>query len=216
VLITRRQLLSGAAVACASSALANLSVAQRAPADLRINGERLRLHLEQLSIYGRPTGGTFADGVNRVAYSDADIAARQYAVEAMRAAGLKPYIDSAGNIFRARSGTDSSLPRILFGSHIDSVSNGGNFDGDLGSMSAIEIMQTLEEHGTITQSPLEMVIWSNEEGEVGSAAAAGGLEHDALNRVFYGTRLKDGLGKIGGNPSRLDEARLTPRPFFAI
>ena len=132
----------------------------------------------------------------------------------MRAAGLRPHIDPAGNIFGARTGADGSLPRILFGSHIDSVPNGGNFDGDLGSMSAIEVMQTLEEHGAITRHPLEMAIWSNEENEVGSAAAAGGLEPDALNRVFNGIRMDDGIRKIGGDPARLAEARLAPRSFL--
>jgi N-carbamoyl-L-amino-acid hydrolase len=214
VAITRRQLLSAAVAVCAGSALADLSFAEMAPSDLRVDSERLRQHLEDLSIYGRPAGGTFADGVSRVAYSDADVAGRKYAMEAMRAAGLRPNIDPAGNIFGARTGADGSLPRILFGSHIDSVPNGGNFDGDLGSMSAIEVMQTLEEHGAITRHPLEMAIWSNEENEVGSAAAAGGLEVDALNRVFNGIRMEDGIRKIGGDPARLAEARLTPRSFL--
>jgi beta-ureidopropionase / N-carbamoyl-L-amino-acid hydrolase len=83
----------------------------------------------------------------------------------------------------------------------------------VGSMSAIEVMQTLEEHGTLTRHSLEIAIWSNEESEVGSAAAAGGLEHDAINHVFDGIRLEDGLSKIGGSPSQITEALLAPRSF---
>jgi beta-ureidopropionase / N-carbamoyl-L-amino-acid hydrolase len=105
------------------------------------------------------------------------------------------------------------LPRILFGSHIDSVPNGGNFDGDLGSMSAIEVMQTLEDYHIVTKHPLEMVIWSNEENEVGSAAAAGGPDESAPHRMYNGIRMEDGLRRIGGDPARLAEARIAPHSF---
>jgi hypothetical protein len=71
-------------------------------------------------MFGRPEGGTFADGVSRVAYSDADVAGRQYVMDLMRAAKLEPLIDPAGNIFATRAGSEPSLPPILFGSHIDS------------------------------------------------------------------------------------------------
>ena len=91
--------------------------------------------------------------------------------------------------------------------------NGGNFDGDLGSMSAIEVMQILEEHHVVTTHPLEMVIWSNEENLVGSAVAGGGLGEGVLNRVFNGIRVEDGLRRIGGDPARLVESRITPHSF---
>lgn len=213
MLMNRRELLYGLATAFADAALPRLGTAQEAPARLRVNAARLERRLEDLSAYGRPAGGTFADGVSRVAYSDADLAGRNYAMNAMRDAGLKPRIDPAGNIFGARAGMDLSLPRILFGSHIDSVPNGGNFDGDVGSMSAIELMQTLEEHHVTTKHPLEMVIWSNEENLVGSPAAAGGLDQSVLHRVYNGIRMEDGLRKIGGDPTRLVEARMAPHSF---
>jgi beta-ureidopropionase / N-carbamoyl-L-amino-acid hydrolase len=100
----------------------------------RVDATALRQRIEALSSFGRPSGRTFADGVSRVAYSDADVAGRQYVTGLMRAAGLEPRVDPAGNIFGRRAGTDGALPPILFGSHIDSVPNGGNFDGDLGSL----------------------------------------------------------------------------------
>lgn len=213
MLTNRRELLYAMATALAGAALRGLGSAQEAGSGLHINAARLERRLEELSAYGRPAGGTFADGVSRVAYSDADVAGRNYAMNAMRDAGLKPRIDPAGNIFAARAGMDRSLPRILFGSHIDSVPNGGNFDGDVGSMSAIELMQTLEEHQVTTKHPLEMVIWSNEENLVGSPAAAGGLDPSVLGRVYNGIRMEDGLRKIGGDPTRLAEARIAPHSF---
>ena len=171
----RRELLRGFAGAGALAAAGPVWPARLRPlfgaapqnySELRIDAGRLQKRLEELSVFGRPAGGTFADGVSRVAYSDADLAGRNYAMDQMRAAGLEPRIDPAGNIFGARAGMESSLPRILFGSHIDSVPNGGNFDGDLGSLSAIEVMQTLKDRGVTTRHPLEMVMWSNEEGGI--------------------------------------------------
>src|SRR5215831_8080465 len=123
--MNRRQFVGGLAAA-----------AWAAPGTPTINAARLRTHLEELSIYGRPAGGTFADGVSRVAYSDADVAGRAYVRRLMEAAGLKTRIDAAGNIYGRRAASDDSLPPVLFGSHIDSVPNGGNFDGDLGSLAA--------------------------------------------------------------------------------
>ena len=181
---------------------------------MRIDAARLQQSLEELSVYGRPANGTFADGVSRVAYSDADVAGRKYAVDLMRAAGLQPRIDAGGNIFGSRDGTDRSLKPILFGSHIDSVPSGGNFDGDLGSMSAIEVVHTLKERSFTTRHPLQVVIWSNEEsGTVGSRAAIGDVQPTDLERLNYGIRIGDGMRKIGGDPERLAEARMTPGSF---
>jgi len=209
--LTRRELLAGFVVAGAAASLADLSFAQNATA-LRINPGRLQQSLEGLSVYGRSAGGTFADGVSRVAYSDADVAGRKYAMDLMRAAGLQPRIDTAGNITAVRPGSDSSLKPILFGSHIDSVPSGGNFDGDLGSMAAIEVMHTLQDNRLTTRHPLQTVIWQNEEGGlVGSRIASG--DSPDLERQYNGIRLADGLRKIGGDPARLEPARLAPASF---
>ena len=118
-------------------------------------------------------GGTFADGVSRVAYSDADVGGRQYVMDLMRTAGLEPRIDPAGNIFASRAGSEPSLPPILFGSHIDSVPNGGNFDGDLGSLAAIGVIEALDRANIRTRHPLEIVVWSAEEGVAFSRVLAG-------------------------------------------
>ncbi len=161
--------------------------------------------------FGRPSGGTFADGVSRVAYSDADLAGRRYVLDLMRAAGLEPRVDAAGNIFGRRAGTDAALPPVLFGSHIDSVPNGGNFDGDLGSLAALGVLEALAAAGLRTRHPLEMVVWAHEEGVAyglglgGSRVVAGDVKSD-MNQVWNGMTRADAIRKIGGNPNRITEA----------
>jgi N-carbamoyl-L-amino-acid hydrolase len=196
--INRRLVLAGAAAAAMQAKGAAL---------LRVDGERLRATLEGLSRFGRPAGGSFADGVSRTAYSDADIGGRDYVMGLMRQAGLNPMIDPAGNIIGRRPGTDKAANPIIIGSHIDSVRAGGNFDGDVGSMGALEVLRTLDDRKIRTRHPVELAIWSNEEGgTVGSTAFAGRLPADALDHVYYGIPLREGLKRIGGDPSRLAEA----------
>ncbi len=208
--INRRELLSGLAVASVAAGFTGLGFSE-VPAGLRINPDRLRESLEGLSVYGRPEGGTFADGVTRDGFSDACVEGRKYAMRLMRGFGMEPRVDPAGNIFGSRAGSDRSLKPILFGSHIDSVPSGGNFDGDLGSMSAIEVMHALKEHGVTTRHPLQMVIWTDEENTfTGSGSAAGVLQTSNLSRMRNGLSLADGLRKLGGDPARLAEARLAP------
>src|SRR5262249_48729985 len=143
--ITRRTFLGNAAAAFLPPLLPFSRIAPNN--DLRVDAQTLRQRLEALSMFGRPAGGAFADGVSRVAYSDADVQGRSYAISLMKAAGLAPRIDAAGNVYGTRAGTDPSLPPILFGSHIDSVPSGGNFDGDLGSLSALGALEALAAAG---------------------------------------------------------------------
>ena len=205
--INRRLLLAGAAAA---------ALPANAKPLLRVDGERLRANLEGLSRFGRPAGGTFADGVSRTAYSDADIAGRAFAMGLMRDAGLNPVIDAAGNIIGKRAGTQAGAKPIIIGSHIDSVRAGGNFDGDVGSMAALEVLRTLDDHKIKTRHPVEMAIWSNEEGgTVGSTAFAGRLGPGALDNVYYGITLREGLKRIGGDPERLAAAARAPGSIHA-
>jgi N-carbamoyl-L-amino-acid hydrolase len=184
-----------------------------------INSDRLRAHIEALSVFGRPAGGTFADGVSRVAYSEADIAGRGYVMQLMKVASLAPRVDAAGNIFARRDGTDNGLPPVLFGSHTDSVPNGGNFDGDLGTLAAIEVIQALHEAGITTRRPLEIVDWQNEEGFAfnngvcGSRIVAGRLDPGELDAVWNGIKKSDAIRNIGGAPERIAEARRAPGSF---
>ena len=179
---------------------------------VQIDAARLRRRLETLSTFGRPAGGTFGDGVSRIAYSDADVEGRRYVMNEMKAARLQPRIDAAGNIFARRAGTDDGLKPILFGSHIDSVPNGGNFDGDLGSLSALAVLETLDAAGIRTRHPLEIVVWAHEEGFAFgrglacSRIAAGEITPADLDEVWNGMRRADAIRRIGGNPDRIHDA----------
>jgi beta-ureidopropionase / N-carbamoyl-L-amino-acid hydrolase len=207
---TRRAFLTALA-ALSGSAAYGLSVARSTHEKLRVNAGRLQRTLEELSVFGRPAGGTFADGVSRIAYSDADVAGRKYVMDLMRSAGLDPKKDAAGNICATRAGSQGALKPIVFGSHTDSVPSGGNFDGDVGSLSAIEVIQTLQDAGVRTRHPLEVCIWSNEEGgTVGSHSVAGDLDPKTLDLQFNGILMRSGLAKIGGDPARLAEVRRLP------
>lgn len=187
-----------------------------------VNQARLRVMLEKLSQYGRPAEVGFAGGVTRLGFSEEDLAARAYIIGMMKDAGLEVRIDPAGNIFGRRAGTDNNLPVLLFGSHIDSVPHGGNFDGDVGSMGALEVIRALNEHGIRTRHPLEMVIWVNEEGHhfgkvlFGSSAAAGLLPPDVLSRRDdQGLTVADWLRRYGQDPARFAEAKLKPGSLAA-
>ena len=200
----RRMLL---ALSAGLLAPARLVAASPAP-PLRIDPARLRQTLEALSLFGRPAGSDFSAGVSRYAYSDADIAGRAYAMRLIEQAGAKPRIDTAGNIWARREGGVESLKPILIGSHIDSVPGGGNFDGALGSMAAIEVLRTLNDHAIRLRHPLDVVLWSNEEGgTIGSGLAAGILPaKETLDATLNGIRRRDGLRRIGGDPDRIGEA----------
>jgi len=205
----------------ASLSLLAGSRSARAGPKIEINGARLREQIESLSVHGRPAGGGFPDGVSRIGYSDADIAGRKYLLSLVQAAGLKARIDAAGNIFVRKPGSDAALAPVLFGSHIDSVPNGGNFDGDLGSLAAIEVLRLLGENGIVTRRPLEAVVWSCEEATFngntlnGSRAAAGKLLPGELDGVSRGLTLRESMRRIGGDPDRLEQTQLRAAAFHA-
>ncbi len=206
--VSRRDFLATSAAAWAGAGLHLRSFA----GPTNVDAVMLRSRIENLSVFGRPAGGTFADGVSRVGFSDADVAGRQYVLDLMRAARLQPRIDPAGNIFARRAGSEPSLPPILFGSHIDSVPSGGNFDGDLGSLAALGVLEALDRAGTRTRHPLEIVVWSSEEGVAfgrglaGSRIVAGDIQPADMDAVWNGMRRGDAVKKIGGDPGRIMEA----------
>jgi beta-ureidopropionase / N-carbamoyl-L-amino-acid hydrolase len=181
----------------------------RAP-KFHINSQRLQGTLEKLSEFGRNPEG----GVTRIGFSDTDLAAREYVIGLMKQAGLAVRADPAGNLFGTRAGSEG-LPILLFGSHIDSVIKGGNFDGDVGSLGAIEVMRALNDGGVKTRHPLQVVIWTNEEGNhfgvgtMGSGIAAGLLGPEILHRKDeQGLTVADWLRRYGQDPTHLTDARI--------
>ena len=132
-----------------------------------VQQDRLWATLQKLAEFGKNPEG----GVSRVGFTDADLAGRAYAMSLMREAGLVVSVDPAGNIFGRRPGSEK-LPLLLFGSHIDSVPHGGNYDGDVGTLGAIEVIRALNEERLTTRHPLEVVIWTTS-GRTDRRAASG-------------------------------------------
>jgi len=199
--INRREFSLGLLVAAGAVALKPFPT----QSPLRVNGPRLMEHLNALAQFGKNPQG----GVSRVAYSEADRQGREYVMGLMRAAKLDVSIDAAGNLIGRRAGSDNALKPILFGSHIDSVPEGGNYDGDVGSLGAIEVAQTLFENNVTTRHPLEVIIFQNEEGGlIGSEAIAGELSEKALDLVSNsGKTIRDGIKFIGGDPTKLSSVK---------
>ena len=174
----------------------------------RVDGPRVNSHLTDLSRFGANPQG----GVSRVAFSDADMAGRRFMTDLMQDAGLTVRIDPVGNIFGVRPGSRSGALPILFGSHIDSVPEGGNYDGDVGSCSAVEVAHTLAEHQYRNRHPLHVVIWCDEEsGLTGSRGFIGDLPAEELERPGRdGIALTEKIRRIGGDPARIGEAKHGP------
>ena len=183
-----------------------------ATANTHVKQDRLWNTLQKLGEFGKNPEG----GVSRVGFTDADLAGRAYVMGLLREAGLDVRVDPAGNIFGRRAGSEK-LPLLLFGSHIDSVPHGGNFDGDVGSLGAIEVIRALNEAHLTTRHPLEVVIWTNEEGGrfysglVGSSAAAGILSADfAARQDDSGEKVSDWLARMGGDATKINAAKIAP------
>jgi N-carbamoyl-L-amino-acid hydrolase len=172
---------------------------------IKINQDRLEKTLFELAKYGMKDNGE----TSRVAFSDADIEGRAYVMDLMKSAGLEVSIDYAGNIIGKRKGKAAGKKPIALGSHIDMVPDGGNYDGIVGSLAAIEVAMTLKEQGIATEHPLEIIIFPNEEGGVmGSRALAGTLKPEALDvKNSTGYTMGQGIDRIGGDASRVMEVR---------
>lgn len=170
--------------------------------NLRVNSQRLEQRIAELAEFGVNAHG----GLDRVAFSDADIQGRKYLISLMKDAALDVRVDEAGNIIGRREGLASELPPIMFGSHADTVPDGGKYDGALGVLGAIECAQVLHENNITTQHTLEVVVFTDEEGGlVGSRAMTGTLTRDALEVISHSRKtIRQGIIDLGGNPEKLD------------
>ena len=173
--------------------------------NIKVDQDRLEKRIFDLAEFGiQPNGET-----ERVAFSDADIEARNWVIKTLKDFGMAVMVDPAGNIIGTRNGKNPSLKPIAFGSHIDRVPNGGNYDGCVGSMAALEVIETLNENNITTNHPLEVIIFPNEEGGVmGSRAMAGNLGKSALGVVnSTGYSMGEGIMRMGGDTTKLNEAK---------
>ncbi len=169
---------------------------------MRVNQQRIERRIFELAKFGKDSTGKGY----RVAYTKGDVEGRAWFIEQMKNAGLEVNIDYAGNITGKRKGKNDSLKPIAFGSHIDMVPDGGNYDGCVGSVAGLEVMEILKESKLVTNHPLELIIFSDEEGSLlGSNAIAGHFnQEEGLKTVSQsGLTVREGIKAIGGNPDSL-------------
>jgi N-carbamoyl-L-amino-acid hydrolase len=167
----------------------------------RINGERLWQSLMELSRIGATRKG----GVARLALTDLDREGREWVIARAIEMGMSVTIDRIGNIFMRRPGRDARRSPVMSGSHIDTQPNGGKFDGNYGVLAALEAVRTLNEHGIETEAPVEVTVWTNEEGSrfvpvmMGSGVFCGAFSlNDAYAaRDVEGRSVRDELERIG-------------------
>ena len=166
----------------------------------KVNQQRLLGRLATMAAIGATDGG----GVTRLALSDEDKHARELLATWMSEAGLEVRIDDVGNMTGHRPGR-RDLPPVLIGSHLDTIVKGGRFDGVLGVLAALEVVETLNDHQVTTELPIAIVNWTNEEGVrfepamtcagVAAGRFTAGEIHDKVDRA--GLRFGDELRRIG-------------------
>ncbi|KWX75160.1 allantoate amidohydrolase [Paenibacillus jilunlii] len=202
---------------------------------LRINASRLQSNIRELAIFGlnQATGG-----LDRTTFTPAELAAREWLKAELLRLNLAVRVDAAANIWAVRSGAGGRSPdvsavsdrsvaclaAIAFGSHIDTVPNGGKYDGALGVLLALEVMTVLEENKVVTRHPLELVSFSAEEpnpfglSTFGSRAVAGKLKAKDLAGVRndQGELLTEALRLAGGDPEQFEAARRKPEELAAF
>ena len=180
--------------------------------NIRIDGGRLWRSLMEMA----KIGATDKGGVCRLALTDVDRQARDLFGRWCEEAGCTVSVDKMGNIFARRPGKDPRLPPVMAGSHLDSQPTGGKFDGAYGVLAGLEVVRTLNDFGYETQAPIEVAVWTNEEGSrfapamVASGVFAGvfdldyGLGRADLDGATMGEELArigyDGDAEVGGRP----------------
>ncbi|MGG5289688.1 Zn-dependent hydrolase [Pseudomonas shirazensis] len=166
-----------------------------------VDSQRLWQSLMELARLGATAKG----GVCRLALTDLDRQARDLFVQWCEAAGCTVSIDAVGNIFARRPGRNPALAPVMTGSHIDTQPTGGKFDGCFGVMAGLEVIRTLNDLGVETEAPLEVVVWTNEEGSrfapcmMGSGVFAGKftLEETLAKTDAQGVSVGEALNAIG-------------------
>ena len=177
------------------------------------NADRLWRRIQEVAEIGRSEGG----GVARLSFTDEERAAKDLVASYMEEAGLEVREDAAGNLIGRREGSEAGAPVVLTGSHVDSVRNGGDFDGPLGVLAAVEAAQVMHEEGTMTWRPVEVVAFTDEEGArfsfgmIGSRALAGLLDSEDLGHTDGdGTTVAEAMRSYGLDPERVGDAARQP------
>jgi N-carbamoyl-L-amino-acid hydrolase len=193
--------------------------------DLRIDGDRLHRRIEALGEIGAVYGPSGERGCARLALTDADRAGRDLVVTWMRDLGLTVEIDQIGNVFATLPGADPTLAPVMTGSHIDTVRTGGRFDGNLGVLAGLEVVETLLSNDVTPERSITVAFFTDEEGArfapdmLGSLVYVGGLGiEDALDirASDDGARLGDELERIGYGGARPVPAISFPHCFVEL
>src|SRR5215470_9893853 len=171
-----------------------------APA-IRVDGARLWRSLMDLAQIGATPKG----GVRRLALTELDGKGRDLVVGWLREANATIEVDAAGNIFATRAGRATAAPVVLTGSHVDTQPSGGKFDGNYGVLAGLEVLRTLNDAGIVTEKPVGVAIWTNEEGTrfiptmggSGAFARVFTLDYLLSQRDIDGISFGDALRKIG-------------------
>jgi allantoate deiminase len=175
-----------------------------------IDDDRLWRRISDLAEIGKQEEG----GVTRLSFTEEERAAKDRVASYMEEAGLSVREDAAGNLIGRREGKNPGSPTVLVGSHVDSVYNGGNFDGPLGVLAGVEVLQTMQEQGVETEHPVEVVAFTDEEGArfsfgmIGSRALAGRLTPEDLRKHEDrdGVSIAEAMRAYGLDPERIGEA----------
>lgn len=174
-----------------------------------INGDRLWARLTELSSIGKQDSG----GVTRLSFTEDERKAKNLATSFMEEAGLSVREDAVGNLIGRQEAANRDAPVILIGSHLDSVYNGGNFDGPLGVLAGIEVLQTMNERGVHTEHPVEVIAFTDEEGArfsfgmIGSRALAGTLTPgDLQHEDEQGISIIETMRDNGLDPDSIGDA----------
>lgn len=173
--------------------------------DLRVDGDRLLRRIFELGEIGAIRGSEGEPGSARLALSDEDKAGRDLVTTWMRDLGLEVQIDAIGNVIGTRAGTDPDAAPVMTGSHIDTVRTGGLYDGNLGVLAGLEVIETLAQAGITTKHPIAVGFFTNEEGArfnpdmMGSLVYCGGMSAEEAYDVvgIDGARCGDELSRIG-------------------
>lgn len=185
---------------------------------MHVKSERIAQDIAALAQFGALPGG----GVTRIAFSPEDVAARAYLRKAMEAAGLMVTVDAFGNM-RGRRDGQYNLPPVAIGSHIDTVPEGGNFDGVIGVVGALEVVRALNDNDIVTRRPIEVINFASEEssrvgvGTLGSKIMAGKWTKADLKRTDkQGVTLYETLEQVGLQPNELATARVKAGTYHAF
>lgn len=164
------------------------------------------------------------NGITRLAYSNEEQKARKYLASLCEQEGLKVRIDEVGNLIARREGHNPKLPVVACGSHLDSVKQGGRFDGIIGIVAGLEVIRRLNEKNIITEHPIEVIAFACEESSrfgiatIGSKIMTGNINRPTIDTLIDedGITIKDALRQCGFEPERIDKALRGPREFKAF